>query len=278
MITFEEFTDVRKRLRLTNEQAALLLGVSRRTLVNYANTGWAARVYPRLEVFSYLRDILISTKLVNASPEQAMRTISEDVITAGANVIEPDQGGIFEFLALNFDTLKKVAWEKPNYKRYGQLIVIVATTSLSNEDQNDDESVLYIKSVLDFNYQSSFVIDTGTLKQRMLSGQESIPEPLICVGPPERNYLTAILGSRRVNLPDEVRNKYAGKLLPEQDMVICKVAGKAIYIVFADNPTLQDEASQLIADMIVAHDLDLTPGSTREGEMLPPLKKGGRRG
>jgi predicted transcriptional regulator len=273
MIEYEDFDDIRKKLHLTNTQAAQLLGVSRRTLSNYAKGAFPSSVKSEVNAVAFIGGTLADAKKASMTASQIVKLITKALAENGVAAIEDPHGSLFDFLLLNLNALKKVSQNLAGDFPLHPVIMITATTSLSDAQENDDEAALYIKAALDLENRESVVVDSSELKKRILSGKESIPEPLICVGPPERNYFTLVFGNKRVNLSDDLRVKYGGRLLPEIDMTICKVAGKAIYIVFTDNEVERESASQLIADMIIDGDLDMTPGSMKEGDALPPLRK-----
>ena len=278
MSLFRDFDEVRRQLKLTNAEAANLLGISRRTLSNYSTRStFPQEVVTGMRVLVYVGEEL-RKRQASAHSDVKVNTIIKAVMK-DLGIPQPlgTKKPLYQFLLLNFSDLKK-SIPSPAFNRLPlkRRIVITATTSI-NQPQNhrgdDDDAALRIKMLLELQNLDSIIQDSCDLKLKLLKGEAELPEPMICIGPPDRNYFTGMLGQNRVAVSRESLKKYYGNLTPKQ-VVISKVTGKAIYIVFAASDELMDRACRMVVDMITGGVIDLRPGCPDRGQELPPLKWG----
>ena len=287
MLTYDDFDRIRKQLKLTNEEAAKLLRVSRRTLSNYAKKSktdghveWSRSMLPTVDAFSVLGALLASPavagmmsagKVRKMQPEQVKTLVAAELKKHGMNAANMTSDSIAEFLGANMNLLRQIALLTSGAHKKHEMLWIVAATSKTTQ-KHDDEPTLYMKMMLDLKGRKAVVIDSYDLQELIISGDQETPEPMICIGPPDRNYFTLILGRNIVSLPEDIIAKYQKELEKTSDAVLCKVAGQAIYIVFAQNPASTLDASELMTTMLLNGDLDLEPGNSSEGDSLSPLE------
>jgi len=212
----------------------------------------------------------------NATDKTIIRTIMRDL---GIQNPPGFKKPLYQFLMANFAELKNVVPTSVSHTHQAtsrQRIVITAATSINQSEEqkgNDDAAALRIKMLLDLRNMDSVIQDSSDLKNKMLRGEVELPEPMICVGPPERNFFTGMLGQNRVTVSRKPLGKYYGNLKSSQ-IEIYKVTGKAIYVVFAVSRKHQEKACQMVVDMIADGVIGLRPGCPDRGDKLPPIKWG----
>jgi len=284
MLSYKDFDRIRKQLKLTNQEAAELLGVSRRTLSNYAlksktnqSVNWKKSMLPTVGAFGVLGAIIGLPTAVNQKlqPRQVKELVSIELEKHGMSAVNMTSDSIAEFLGANLNLLRQISNSVELSPKAQKMLWIVAATSKTTQ-QHDDEPTLFMKMMLDLKGRQAVVIDSHELQKLIMSGDQETPEPMICIGPPERNYFTLMLGRDIASLPEQVEKRYRKELEKLPDATLCKVAGQAIYIVYAEDQAVSLDATELLTKMLLRGELDIKPGNRSEGDSLPPLELGKR--
>ena len=186
-MTYAEFDDIRRNLRLTIAEVAIILGVTRQTINN-----WSKKGFPE-----WMEDKLAGLRRLHDSASGDFETYRFPELLALAVVGEENDPGLNSFtLQSNWragfgEYCRQASRKSPPENEMKDLVPIIVATSRSSVDRWGS-AIIALKLFLESRGIGTWIHDASDLVSRMIDN-DPLPEPAIIIGTPEENPIARIL-------------------------------------------------------------------------------------